>query len=190
MKLENGDQNIVVSLGTDHHRFDRAVDWIDDWLETQETQPRCLIQHGSSRQPRQGNGVDRMPRTDLLDLYAGADAVIVQGGPGSILDVREMGKIPIAIPRRPELDEVVDGHQIAFARFMASQGEALLAESADDMDRLLKLILADPNHFSTPPRHADAGHAAGLLAAALDTLESHQRHDAMISRLRQMWGHH
>ncbi|MBG7588141.1 hypothetical protein [Rothia kristinae] len=115
--------DLVVSLGTDHHPFDRLLDWCEDYALARPG-TRCHIQHGFTKAPQRCTGVERMPREQLLETYRGAAAVLVQGGPGSILDAREAGIVPVAVPRRQDLGEVVDDHQIQFTRIMAEQGEA------------------------------------------------------------------
>lgn len=154
MNAISGIPKVVVSLGTDHHKFDRLMDWIDDWMVNREAPVDCVVQHGFSRAPRFATAVERLPRHELLDLYRQAHLVVVQGGPGSILDAREVGRIPIAVPRRPELDEVVDGHQIVFTQIMAQQGDAIMAESYEELVRRLELAIAQPASVATAPRVA------------------------------------
>ncbi|MFI5084468.1 MAG: hypothetical protein ACHP7K_00910 [Actinomycetales bacterium] len=181
---------LVVSLGTDHHKFDRLVDWIDDWLAARDDPPSCLIQHGASREPRFAAGIPRMPREDLLDLYARATVVVVQGGPGSILDAREVGQMPIAVPRRPELHEVVDGHQIAFTATMAHHGEAIAAESAAALAMALDYGFGHPELMRTAPRRSGAAVAAQKLQDAVAGLDTAGHGHMALRRIRQVLIHH
>lgn len=178
---------IVVSLGTDFHRFDRLVNWIDDWLDSLEAPPSCLVQHGASRSPRLAQGIDRMPRQDLLNLYRTADLVIVQGGPGSILDAREAGHIPVAVPRRPELGEVVDAHQIAFTTVMHRQGEAVMATSREQLMEAGSAVLADPARARTAPRQPGGTAATAQLEHVVAALASVPRAGRMFRRARHVW---
>lgn len=188
MNSPNECPKIVVSLGTDHHKFNRLVDWVDDWIEQRNGPVDCLVQHGFSRVPRSAKAVDRMPRAELLSFYEKADVVLVQGGPGSILDARKIGQIPIAVPRRPELHEVVDGHQIAFTEAMVRQGDAIMVESFPALVAELERVIADPASVVTPPRVARPDLAASnleaaILAAVTDT-GGHWRQ--VVRRTRQM----
>ncbi len=108
-----------------------------------------------------------MPRAELLSLYEQADVVLVQGGPGSILDARKIGQIPLAVPRRPELHEVVDGHQTAFTEAMVRQGDAIMIESFPALVAELERAIADPASVATPPRVARPDLAATNLEAAI-----------------------
>lgn len=177
---------VVVSLGTDHHKFDRLVDWIDAWLAELANPPECLIQYGGSRAPRNTKGVTRMPREKLLQFYSQASVVVVQGGPGSILDARAVGHLPIAVPRRPELNEVVDGHQIAFTRTMAQHGEAIAVESSEALYRALDHALLDPASMRTEPRFPDSDIAAEKLRAAVEGLAGMSHKPKALRRLRQV----
>ncbi|WP_269938242.1 hypothetical protein [Arthrobacter sp. HY1533] len=180
---------VVVSVGTDHHRFDRLIDWVEDWLDSRPDHPTCLIQHGASKAPTLARGVLRMPREDLLQFYAGAKIVVVQGGPGSILDARSVGHMPIAVPRLPEFNEVVDGHQVAFTRTMASHGQAIDAESEVELMRALDLAMSQPDSMRTAPRLATPAASASLLGAAIAGLDDHPHHMAL-RRMRQLRSHH
>lgn len=160
MNQSDSNFQLVVSVGTDHHIFDRLIDWVDDWIEGQESAPSLFVQHGASRSPRNGVGQDRLPRAALLKIYENAQVVVVQGGPGSILDVREVGVVPIAVPRAPELKEVVDGHQIEFTKVMAKHGNAIFVDQREDLHRQLDQAFADPQKLRTEPRVA-APQAAG-----------------------------
>lgn len=177
---------MVVSLGTDHHKFDRLVGWVDEWLGSRDEKPACVVQHGASRPPENARGITRMPRQQLLSLYAQATVVIVQGGPGSILDAREVGHLPIAVPRLPELNEVVDGHQVAFSRTMAEHGNALLAEDFETFIERTEAALRNPGSVRTPPRNSDATAAAYRLGLAVDRLEKDPTGPIAVRRIRQL----
>lgn len=179
---------VVVSLGTDHHKFNRLVDWVDQWIEQRVQPVDCVVQHGFSRAPRFAKAVERMPRHELLGLYLQSHIVVVQGGPGSILDAREVGRIPIAVPRRPELDEVVDGHQLIFTEFMAKQGDAIMAEDYEALVMRLELAIAQPASVATAPRVARPDIATNNLEAAIFAGSLHPDKGRTRRRLKQLIG--
>ncbi|MFC3480303.1 glycosyl transferase [Kocuria carniphila] len=160
--------DIVVSLGTDHHPFPRLVEWLDQALE-QLPEVSCLLQHGFTRPSERAMNTHRMPRTELLEMYHSAQVVIVQGGPGSILDARLTGHIPLAVPRLAHLGEVVDDHQVAFTRHMVEDGEARLVEGPDELLTAIKAIMARPSKFRTEPRIPQPELASQALLSTLDT---------------------
>ncbi len=181
---------VIVSLGTDHHRFDRLVDWIDEWLSSTPSAPSCLVQHGASRAPRFAEGVTRMPRQELLGLYSRATVVVVQGGPGSILDAREVGHIPIAVARRPEMHEVVDSHQIAFANTMARYGNAMVVNSSGALAQAMERALQYPESMRTAPRISGAQTAAMKLDEAIRQLEMSPHKPVALRRIKQLVSRH
>jgi UDP-N-acetylglucosamine transferase subunit ALG13 len=155
---------IVVSLGTDVHPFERLLGWAESLAE-RLPEVALLVQHGASRAPvGRAAGIRATDRDTLLGWYRGADVVITQGGPGSILDAREAGKIPLVVPRDPALGEHVDGHQQAFVPVMAKAGEAVLVETFSDLVRLVDEGIADPQRFRAPVRRADPAPAAAALS--------------------------
>lgn len=181
---------IVVSVGTDHHRFDRLMDWVDLSLESwrSDPPPRCLVQHGASRAPTHADAVGRMPRELLLEHYRRAQVVVVQGGPGSILDAREVGKVPLAVPRDPALREVVDSHQAAFSAVMAQHGNAVVVENWEDFHARLVEMMADPQRFTTAPRVAKPERAAAAIADHVGRVlaEPPATNGRFLRRLRQV----
>ncbi len=164
---------IMVSLGTDHHAFDRLVRWVDHWVAATRSRGCCVrytVQHGSSAPSALAANVALLPREDMLRMLAGHELLVVQGGPGSIRDVRSLDRIPIVVPRRQELGEVVDNHQIDFARFMAERGECALAEDDQMLARLLDGYAANPGALCrpAPATHADET-AEQVRRALMDT---------------------
>ena len=180
-----GAYDVVVSLGTDHHRFDRLVDWVDAYLRA-HPEVRCLLQHGASRPSALATSVPRMPRAELLELYRNARAVVVQGGPGSIVDARGLGLMPIAVPRLARLREVVDDHQVAFTDHMVAEHEALRAHDAAELGTLLDAALARPAQFRTAPRRAHPERAAHLLSASMSRAQLRPWRPADMGR-RLLW---
>ncbi|MCT1801280.1 MAG: glycosyl transferase [Kocuria rhizophila] len=159
--------DIVVSLGTDHHPFPRLVEWLDEALE-HLPEVSCLLQHGFTRPSERAMNTHRMPRIELLELYHSAQVVIVQGGPGSILDARLTGHIPLAVPRLAHLGEVVDDHQVAFTRRMVEDGEAKLVQGPDDLLTAVTTIMSRPSEFRTEPRVPQPELASQALWSTLD----------------------
>lgn len=158
---------ILVTVGSDHHRFDRLVGWVDSWTASHSQEVDCVIQHGPAEPPRHALGVDFLPHPELVRLMAEATAVVVQGGPMSIVETRQAGRLPIVVPRLPHLQEVVDDHQIIFARRWAEEGKLLLAEDEAAVHRALDDVVADPagGRVEDDPLHAKRiGEAVGRIA--------------------------
>ena len=177
----------MVSLGTDYHTFDRLLRWVKAYL-AENPQIRCLIQHGHTSPIEGADNVKLLPADTLKRLYAKAQVVLVQGGPGSIQDARATGAIPLVVPRRVEFDEVVDNHQVPFVTMMEKQGGAVIVESRADLFDKLTLAFENPSLFhAAKPYVANPSIAAEQLAQGLDNLLSGKtrRAEGYIARFKQ-----
>src|SRR5439155_7606154 len=103
----------------DHHPFDRLVAWIDSWIASRPGQVRCRMQTGTSLPPRHAAFSDYLSPAELEAAMNEAAAVVCHAGPGSIMMCRRLGKKPIVVPRRADLGEIVDSHQLLFASRIA-----------------------------------------------------------------------
>lgn len=112
---------VVALAGTDHHPFDRLVDWMDQAAERRPA-VRFVVQHGATKAPRVAEGHDFLTHEVLRGLVATATVVVCHGGPGTIMDAREAGHVPLCVPRDPALGEHVDGHQQRFAALVGREG--------------------------------------------------------------------
>jgi UDP-N-acetylglucosamine transferase subunit ALG13 len=137
----------VVTVGTDHHRFDRLMDWLERWNARHPGAVRWVVQHGSSRPMAGADAFSIKPRSELLEILRGADVVVTQGGPGGIMDSRECGTVPIVVPRLARLDEVVDDHQVAFAEQLARNDLLVLAQTEAELFAALDRAVADSEAF-------------------------------------------
>ena len=139
---------VFVTVGTDHHRFDRLMDWVERWLGTVDpAEVRCVVQHGYSRPVAGAECVRLLAHPDLLGHLGQAAVVLAQGGPGSIMDARGCGVLPIVVPRVRRLREVVDDHQVAFTRRLAAEGLVVSVETEAGMVAALTRALANPSAF-------------------------------------------
>ncbi|MBN6190919.1 hypothetical protein JQN58_29095 [Aneurinibacillus sp. BA2021] len=144
---------VVVSAGTYHLPFDRLSQWVEEWLH-RNPGVRLVMQHGPSAPVDGAENVEILPYTELLTLCREADAVVLQGGAGGVMDMRALGIVPIVVPRVPGDGEVVDDHQLVFSAEMAELGiirRALSsAELAAQLDRALSGGAEAPGTIATP----------------------------------------
>lgn len=140
----------LVTVGTDHHRFDRLIDWVDRWrADHAESPPRWVIQHGASRPPRASGDEcaahDYLDPLELAEAIRAATIVITHGGPATITQVRRAGLLPVVVPRDPAHGEHVDDHQLRFARRLAASGEVVCCETEEGLRGALDRALRAPN---------------------------------------------
>jgi UDP-N-acetylglucosamine transferase subunit ALG13 len=151
---------VLVAVGTDHHPFDRAVDWVEAWLADQQAAGReieVLVQYGHSRVPRIAGGSSLLEHAELQSAMSRATVVVCHGGPATISEARRHGKLPICMPRDPERGEHVDNHQQLFARRMGSAGVVRLAEAEGDLRAALDEAIGHPDRFALQRFARDGG---------------------------------
>jgi UDP-N-acetylglucosamine transferase subunit ALG13 len=164
LEKPSGRLTAVVTVGTDHHRFDRLMDWLESWQADHPDAVDWIVQHGASRPMRGATGFAMKSRAEVLELLRTAEVVVTQGGPGGIMDARACGKLPIVVPRLARLDEVVDDHQIAFAEHLAARRLVVTAQSETELHGALDQECEDPRAFV-------AVGGAGDVAASVTRLE-------------------
>ena len=171
--------DLVVSLGTDVHTFDRLLRWVEAYLEA-HPEVTCLVQHGHTAPIKHADNLKLLPASELLDYYATARVVLVQGGPGSIQDARRTGALPLAVPRR--------NHQVPFTTLMEKRGHAVVVESREDLFAKLDLALANPSLFRTAEPYVSTPEiSAAQLSEELQDLLAGKTHrkDSFWGRLKQ-----
>jgi UDP-N-acetylglucosamine transferase subunit ALG13 len=119
---------VVVTVGTDHHHFDRLIGWINDWLGQYPEQAGAVFVQSGAASVRPACAGERFLDADQLDaVLDGADVVVCHGGPGSIADAWARGHLPIVVPRLRRHGEAVDDHQVDFCVKLAGLGRVRLA---------------------------------------------------------------
>lgn len=152
----SGHPDIVVSVGTDHHAFDRLIRWVDDYAR-RHREIRVLVQHGHSCAPRKAPGTPFLPRAELDEAMRRARVVITHGGPETIVQARDTGRLPIVLARDPELDEHVDNHQLLFVERLEQAGRVRSCSTPQQLSALLDKALASPEDFRVRPGENSEG---------------------------------
>ena len=159
---------IFVSVGTDHHPFDRLIQWVDAWLPEDA---KCVVQHGTSVPPKRAEGVAYLDHGALNSLLDEASVVVCHGGPTTITESRRHGRRPIVVPRDPALGEHVDDHQQRFCARMEAKGLISVARDEATFRALVNRALAAPEDFAVPAYGGDVAESVarfgGLVADLL-----------------------
>lgn len=175
---------IFVAVGTDHHPFNRLIEWVDEWLLTDRVQSvACIMQSGTARPPRHSQWRAYLSHDEMAAALRDATAVVSHGGPGTIMACRDLGRLPIVVARRGRLGEHVDDHQVAFAEKMAAQGELWLAESEERLRALLNRAIEEPADFWMPPRRGAVDRTVSSFSLIVDGL----LHERKKPRGRRWW---
>ena len=123
---------VFLTVGTDHHRFDRAVRWVDAWAKD-HPEVDVLIQYGTSSPPVHARGVDYFSKGDQEAAMRAAAVVVCHGGPATIADIRRSEKIPLVVPRQSRFLEHVDDHQVRFSKHADEQNLGVVIDTEGDL---------------------------------------------------------
>lgn len=161
---------VVAMTGTDHHRFERMVQWVDA-AAVRHRDVHFVIQHGAARPPLVAEGHEFLAHDRLVALLTEASVVVCHGGPGLIMEARDAGHVPLCLPRDPHLGEHVDGHQLRFAAVVGREGVVRAISSLETFDHELASALMHAPGLGTATTTSQVRDTARALAAAeLDDL--------------------
>lgn len=155
-KAASSVRRVVVILGSNPYGFRRLLERLIAIL------PRgveTLWQTGVTDTDRLPIDAHRAwPARELHEAMAHADVVVAHAGIGAALSALEVGRIPVLVPRRQELGEQIDDHQMLVAQELAERGLAVTAD-ADTLEMVMleraaglgAMTLADPPRFVLSP---------------------------------------
>jgi exopolysaccharide biosynthesis glucuronosyltransferase PssE len=124
---------ILVTIGTSEP-FDRLLSALEQLGDDEQ----IIIQCGRSRvRPALATCVDYLPFDTLAEHIRAARVVVTHAGVGSVMAVLATGKRPIVVPRLRRYGEVVDDHQLAFARRLHRTGVVELVEDLNELPHAL-----------------------------------------------------
>jgi UDP-N-acetylglucosamine transferase subunit ALG13 len=131
-----------VSVGNCHQSFARMLARIAEMADGSTMPHPVYVQHGHT--PFSGVGCVATPfltRDEFDARLADASLVLVHGGATALQAVRN-GKVPVVMPRQARYGEHIDDHQREFARSLATEGLAVVAEEPDDLSAAIASALA------------------------------------------------
>ncbi len=173
---------VLVTLGTDVHPFDRLVSWTERLIQEVPALD-VTVQHGTTRSAAGADNVAMMDGGEFSEALAHSDLVISQGGPGGIFEARSAGRLPLVVPRRQELGEHVDNHQVIFTSMLAEQRIIRLAEGEDDfLSQAVQMIESGAAILPSRAQRTPDG-----VSAYLDILQRPASPLPMRTRLRRAW---
>jgi UDP-N-acetylglucosamine transferase subunit ALG13 len=127
---------IFVSVGT-QLAFDRLIAAVDAWAAVSPDR-EVFAQIGPSRlRPRHIDHAEFISPQECIDRMMAAEGVVAHAGVGTILTALELGKPLLVMPRRADLGEHRNDHQVATARRFAELGKVSVA--FDEVDVPVKL---------------------------------------------------
>lgn len=117
---------IFVTVGTQLH-FDRLVEAVDDWTGAIGNEEVFAQVGPSCYQAKHIKTKPFITPQEFRHFAQEARIIISHAGMGSILTALEFGKRIAVMPRRSDLGEHRNDHQIATARYFGGQGYVVVA---------------------------------------------------------------
>ncbi len=153
---------IYVTVGTMFLDFPRLILKMDEIAR--DTGERVIIQTGlGTTFPQHCEHFDFKPRDEIMDIQREARLVVCHAGIGSVLDVLEVLRPMLVVPRLKKFNEHMTDHQLDVARAVEKRGWGRMIL---DMNDLPDACVAPP---PVPASYKPAKHR--LIVAVRDTID-------------------
>lgn len=127
---------IFVTVGA-QMAFDRLVRAVDQWAEVRKRMDVFAQIGPADYIPQHIEFEHFIDPPEFRRRVSEADAIVAHAGMGSIITALELGKPIIVMPRRGDLKETRNDHQVATAKRFLAQGR--IAVAFDEAELLQKL---------------------------------------------------
>jgi UDP-N-acetylglucosamine transferase subunit ALG13 len=127
---------IFVTVGTHHQPFDRLLSALGT-LDQRDLVVQC---GPAAPLPGVEQTEAYMPFDRMLECFRDADIVITHAGVGSILCATREGHVPLVVPRRRDLGEHVDDHQVELTRALETRGGVIAVWNTDELADLVRRV--------------------------------------------------
>lgn len=128
---------IFVTVGT-QLPFDRLVKAVDAWAGgNRETAAFAQI-GSSSYRPAHMESAAYLPADAFRAKLAAASLIVSHAGIGNLLLALQAKKPILVMPRRLELNEMRNDHQLATARWLRQMPGVMVADDADELVETLR----------------------------------------------------
>lgn len=135
---------IFVTVGTHEQQFNRLVKKIDELVEVGAIKDEVFIQTGYCDYiPKHCEWAKIIPYTEMIEKMKEAKVVITHGGPASFMQVLQLGKTPIVVPRVYEFNEHVNNHQVEFCKHVEEHLKNIYC--VYDCEEILEIIDSKQN---------------------------------------------
>ena len=136
---------IFVTIGNDGRHFERLLDRIGELIK--EDFDDIFVQFGNSRNSlKTSNKVKAFyNRDEFSSLLKDSDLIFTHAGAGTLLQIAQLGKFPLVVPRLKKYKEHINNHQVDIASEFEKKGLCKTIYNINDLD--LSLI-SDIKHRS------------------------------------------
>ncbi len=150
---------IFVSVGT-QLPFDRLIRAVDAWALKQPEEDIFAQIGDTAYVPEHIKFAGHLPPEDFRNACARAELIVSHAGIGNLLLALEMQKPLVVMPRRAELKEHRNDHQMATVKLLREKFSFVVATEASEIDQAIRQARA---LTSTKPLSAFA--SSELIAA-------------------------
>lgn len=150
--------------------FDRLVQAVDHWAGARGSATDVVAQIGQSDfRPAHLRHCMTMSPAEFRRACRSADFLVAHAGMGSVLTALDLGKPLVVMPRRGDLKETRNDHQLATARWLQSRPGIRVAWTETDLASVLDELCVDggaecPSPGAADPRLIDVLH--GFISAS------------------------
>ncbi|MCR4807846.1 MAG: multidrug MFS transporter [Lachnospiraceae bacterium] len=131
---------IYVTVGTHEQPFDRLIECVDTLKEKGIIEEEVIIQSGFSKyEIKHCMHKSLFDKNDMLMNYEAARFIIMHGGPSSIIQSLQEGKVPVVVPRQKKFGEHVNDHQLDFCRAVSKRYNNIIM--VEDISELKEAII-------------------------------------------------
>ena len=128
---------ILVTVGTEKFSFDRLMLWISVLAKQDWIQEKIVVQYGNCTYHPDGlEAYKLLSAVEFQNLAMSASLLIGHCGEGTLLLAEKIKAPYILVPRRVELKEHVDDHQLELAQKLVEKGVPV----AFSLEGLLKFV--------------------------------------------------
>jgi UDP-N-acetylglucosamine transferase subunit ALG13 len=127
---------IFVTVGS-QEPFDRLIRAVDQWAGLRGLSEVFAQIGGSALRPRHIQFTHSMEPSEFNRAMQKARVIVAHAGMGSIISALELGKPIVVMPRRANLRETRNDHQVATAERFGAQGKVIVAADEQDLPEKL-----------------------------------------------------
>ncbi|WP_234397791.1 glycosyltransferase [Sneathiella glossodoripedis] len=123
--------------------FDRLIRAVDIWSQSQDVQVFGQLAEltPESYRPQNFDYVDYLGPTEYQKKFDQAELIISHAGMGTIITAQTTGKPLLIMPRRGQLKETRNDHQVATARKFCGKSGIFVADDETVFPNVIKVAL-------------------------------------------------
>lgn len=125
---------IFVTVGTHYIGFDRLIKKMDEIAPNLNDE--VIMQIGNTNyEPKNTEWFKFMEYDKILNFIKKADIIICHGGAGTLLDILDLNKFIIVIPRLKKYKEAYDDHELELAESLTKK--VIMVQNIENLEKTI-----------------------------------------------------